>query len=443
MTQDEALKILKMGKNVFLTGAAGSGKTYLLNSYIAWLKEYGITPAITASTGIAATHIQGQTIHSWSGIGIKNTLTPYDLDQIEQNEKLVKRFQNTQVLIIDEVSMLSARTLSMVNQSIQAGMQTYEPFGGMQVILTGDFFQLPPVARDTDTVDFAFQSAVWKELSLHICYLDEQHRQDDSKLLAVLEGIRSGNIKEEYFSILNKRIQPAPKKNIPHLYTHNVDVDALNNEKLSLLKGQPRMYEMSAKGSKKKVESIKKGLLVPEVLTLKKGAAVMFVKNHPQGLYVNGTLGTVTSIKGDAPTITTFDGEKIIAERESWGIEDNGKVVAEVSQIPLRLAWAITIHKSQGITLDAAYIDLTKTFVHGQGYVALSRIKSLSGLFLKGMSDVVFSRHPVVAKIDSIFKQNSEHLERRLQKTDPHRIEEVSDDFIQKIGGERTIYKYS
>jgi len=191
MTQDEAFKVLMMGKNVFLTGAAGSGKTYILNRYIQWLRERGIEPAVTASTGIAATHIGGQTIHAWSGIGIKDELSPYDLDRIEQNEKLVKRFQRTHVLIIDEVSMLSANTLTMVNQSIQAGLQTYEPFGGMQVILCGDFFQLPPVTRGREEVQYAFQSKTWNELSLHTCYLTDQYRQNDTDLLALLNAIRS------------------------------------------------------------------------------------------------------------------------------------------------------------------------------------------------------------------------------------------------------------
>lgn len=435
MTQDEAFKVLTMGKNVFLTGAAGSGKTYLLNEYIQWLRERGIEPAITASTGIAATHIGGQTIHSWSGIGIKEFLSPYDLDYIEQNEKLVKRFQKTSVLIIDEVSMLSAETLTMVNQSIQAGMQTYEPFGGIQVILCGDFFQLPPIVRGSNETHFAFQSNAWKELSPHTCYLTDQYRQSDNDLLRLLNGIREGAIPEDVRKQVHKRIGKSVPKNIPHLYTHNANVDELNDKRLATLKTPPRFFTMSSKGSKKRVETLKKGLLVPEKLALKKNAIVMFVKNHPQGLYVNGTLGTVTGFTKDYPLVKTHSGEKIEVEPASWQIEDGEKVLAEVTQVPLRLAWAVTIHKSQGLTLDAAYIDLSKTFVSGQGYVALSRVKSFDGLFLEGINDRAFERHPVVAEANGTFLNNSARIQARLLKTPDERVSEVSKEFVRSVGG--------
>ena len=435
MKQDEAFTLLTMGKNVFLTGAAGSGKTHLLNNYILWLRERGIEPAITASTGIAATHIGGVTIHSWSGIGIKKKLSIYDLDFIEQNERLVKRFKKTQVLIIDEISMLSAETLTMINQSIQAGLQSHEPFGGMQVIFCGDFFQLPPVVRGGETLTFAFQSPVWNELALHVCYLREQHRQDDGILLDLLGSIRNNTIADKHILKLEKRITDTSPENIPHLYTHNADVDYLNNERLSLLSSQPYNFEMSAKGSKKRVEALKKGLLVPETLTLKKGAVVMFVKNDPQGWFVNGTLGTVIDFKDSLPLVKTHDGKTLTVEYASWALEENEKTLAEVIQIPLRLAWAITVHKSQGITLDAAYMDLSKTFVEGQGYVALSRVKSLEGLHLKGFNAGVFTRNKHVARVDSVFKTGSERLSRRLQITNKKRIEEISDEFIERVGG--------
>ena len=435
MTQDEAFKVLTMGKNVFLTGAAGSGKTYVLNRYIQWLRQRGIEPAVTASTGIAATHIGGQTIHAWSGIGIKDELSPYDLDRIEQNEKLVKRFQRTHVLIIDEVSMLSAKTLTMVNQSIQAGLQTYEPFGGMQVILCGDFFQLPPVTRGSEKIQYAFQSKTWNELALHTCYLTDQYRQNDTDLLALLNAIREGNVTRPLRALVEKRIGHTVPQDIPHLYTHNANVDELNTKRLEALSTPSRIFSMKGKGSKKRVEMLKKGLLVPEKLTLKKGAVVMFVKNHPQGLYVNGTLGTVTGFTSQNPLVKTHSGETIETEPASWQIEDGEKVLAEVTQIPLRLAWAVTVHKSQGLTLDAAYIDLTKTFVGGQGYVALSRVKTFTGLYLEGINDWAYARHPDVAEANERFLAHSARTQLRLQKTPVERISEVSKEFIFRVGG--------
>lgn len=434
MTQDEALTLLKMGKNVFLTGAAGSGKTYVLRKYINWLRMCGIEPAVTASTGIAATHIHGQTIHAWSGIGIKKGLTAYDLDRIGQTERLVKRFHKTQVLIIDEVSMISAHTLAMINQSIQAGLQNYEPFGGMQVVLCGDFFQLPPV-RKYDDVSFCFSGPPWNELGIHVAYLTEQHRQKDDALLSILDAFRSGTVTNAQKELLKKRICEKKPENVPYLYTHNFDVDRVNEEQLSLLDTPLYTFSMEATGSKARIESLKRTLLVPEVLKLKKGARVMFVKNHSTGLFVNGTLGTVVGFGGKRPKVKTTEGKVITVEAESWAVEENGKKRAEVHQLPLRLAWAITVHKSQGITLESAYIDLTKTFVEGQGYVALSRVKSLEGLYLKGINEYAYARHPAVAHADAIFQKNSASLSRRIQLTPKKRIDELTKHFISELGG--------
>lgn len=436
MTQDQAFNVLTMGKHAFLTGPAGTGKTYVLNRYIRWLRERGIEPAVTASTGIAATHLHGQTIHSWSGVGVKEHLGSYDIDKLEQNEKLFKRFSNTKVLVIDEVSMLSGNTLSLVDQSIRTVLRTAEPFGGMQVVLCGDFFQLPPVVRGGGDADFAFQGAAWHSLALCVCYLEEQYRQDDETLLALLSAIRAGNVPRELVAALEARQACVPPEDIPHLYTHNVDVDKQNVERLAALPGGFRSYDMQTKGAKKYLEPLRRGVLAPEVLQLKEGAAVMFVKNHPQGRYVNGTLGTVCgfSAMGD-PEVETRDGRTIVAEPESWAFEEGGKVRAEVTQVPLRLAWAITVHKSQGMTLDAARMDLRKTFVPGQGYVALSRVRALEGLFLDGVNELAFARHPAVAEADTFLAANAAAVVRRLEKTHAERIAELSQAFVERSGG--------
>lgn len=176
MTQEQIFDILAMGHNVFLTGAAGSGKTYLINQFITHCHEHGITIAITASTGIAATHIGGVTIHSWSGMGIKETLTDDDIDTIISREYLAKRFAKTSVLIIDEISMLSGGFLANLDRLLQSTLVSILPFGGIQVVLVGDFFQLPPVSRDT-LVEFAFEHPSWKNWNLAICSLTTQYRQ--------------------------------------------------------------------------------------------------------------------------------------------------------------------------------------------------------------------------------------------------------------------------
>lgn len=438
MTQDQALQVLTFGKNVFLTGAAGSGKTHLLNQYIAWLRDRGIEPAITASTGIAATHIGGQTIHSWSGIGVKDYLSEYDLDYIEQNERLVKRFRATRVLIIDEVSMLSAPTLDAVSQALQAGLRSQLPFGGMQVVLCGDFFQLPPVSRGSRSV-FAFESEVWQDLELHVCYLMDQYRQNDDDLLGVLNAIRDGTVNRGHRATLDSRVGVLPEGDVPHLYTHNVDVDRLNQARLDALPGAVKRFSMRTKGNKARVETLKKGLLVPQELELKEGATVMFVKNSQQGGYVNGTVGVVTGFKTGVPRVLTRDGARIDADYETWTITEGDTVRAEVTQIPIRLAWAVTVHKSQGLTLDAAQIDLSKTFVAGQGYVALSRARTLAGLYLDGLSDRVYERHEGVAVRDMHFRTDSEKIVRRLERTEPERIVALAHDAMLRLGGHEPI----
>ena len=182
MTQAETLKILKMGENIFLTGAAGSGKTHVLKEYIKFLKEHEIGVAVTASTGIAATHLKGVTIHSWSGIGIRDTLSDREIDEMEQQSYLWKRFEKTNVLIIDEISMLSATTLNLIDRVAKNFKRNNKPFGGMQVIFSGDFFQLPPVMKSNpngseSTKRFAFAAKARKQLDLTTCYLHTQHRQ--------------------------------------------------------------------------------------------------------------------------------------------------------------------------------------------------------------------------------------------------------------------------
>jgi len=209
MLQATALKILKAGQNVFLTGSAGAGKTYLLNQYIAYLREHGITVAVTASTGIAATHIGGQTIHSWCGLGIKDFITQQDLEKIAKRKPVRDRLQKVQVLVIDEISMLSKDNLAGVNQILQYFKQSNAAFGGIQVIFCGDFFQLPPVSKERrpSFERLAFMSPAWVEAQLQICYLTEQFRAGDSDLINVLNEIRSGDFSDSSQDLLWEKLE--------------------------------------------------------------------------------------------------------------------------------------------------------------------------------------------------------------------------------------------
>lgn len=439
MTQSQALTILKTGANVFLTGEPGSGKTHTIRTYMSYLREYGIEPAVTASTGIAATHLHGMTIHAWSGLGVKNTLNAYDLDAIATKEYLVRRIKATKVLIIDEISMLSAQTLSMVDVICRTIRGVPEPFGGLQVILVGDFFQLPPIGAFGSEPQFAYQSPSWKNLKLITCYLSEQHRQDDISLLSLLSAIRTNSIEDFHHEELQSRTRPDKKvsDSVTQLFTKNVSVDTLNDKKLAELSGREELFMMTSKGSKALVEGLKKGCLSPEELRLKKDAAVMCTKNNPQSGFANGTLGTIVDFeKGTRfPIIKTRDGRRITITPMEWVVQEDGKIKAHISQIPLRLAWAITVHKSQGMSLDAASMDLTDVFEYGQGYVALSRVRTFAGITLRGYNQRALEVHPEVLVTDRIFRDASADAGASFESLDSRDIETMHLNMLRAFGG--------
>ena len=412
MTQPQALEILKSGYNVFLTGPAGSGKTYLLNQYINYLKENKVELGITASTGIASTHLNGRTIHSWCGMGIEQKLTDSQIEKLKDKELLWERIRYAKVLIIDEISMLNAGRLDLVDNICKQFRENYAPFGGIQVILCGDFFQLPPVTRsDKEDSRFVVESNVWQDMGIKVCYLEEQYRQEDQRFLQVLNDIRGSRVSAETHAILFERLnKPVGFKIKPtKLYTHNSNVDAYNQFELARLKGDETVYQMQSEGIPHLVKTLKESCLALERLTLKPGAVVMFVKNNFDKGYVNGTLGTVKEIDEESgyPLIKTVRGQEILAYPEKWTIEDGHKILASISQVPLRLAWAITVHKSQGMSLDCAEIDLSKTFEYGMGYVALSRVRSLAGIKLLGLNDMALKVSDKVTELDKVLQQQS------------------------------------
>ena len=411
MKQQTALEILKSGSNVFLTGEPGAGKTYTIEQFAKHLNEQKIRYALTASTGIAATHINGSTIHSWSGLGIRRKLSKEELDDMRYNVKVSQRVRGTSVLIIDEVSMLDAQTLDNVDAIIRSifsrpDLPCLKPFGGMQVVFVGDFFQLPPVSKEGET-RFAFQSRAWEETAPRICYLSEQHRQSDAKFLEILSGMRAGTTTEEHKQIITNN--KATIKIDTKLFTHNQDVDMLNLQELQKLEGDVVQYDMSEGGDPYLSEGLKKRCLSPENLFLKVGAVVMATANNFNEGYVNGSIGEVIKIK-PVPVVKFKNGRTCEIDPYEWSVfaDDNKKVLAWVRQYPLRLAWAITVHKSQGMSLDSASIDLSHTFEYGQGYVAISRVRTLEGLHIEGINDMAFKMHPLVIEKDIEFRNEGQ-----------------------------------
>ncbi len=441
MTQDRALDILKTGANVFLTGEPGSGKTHVLNRYISFLEACGVKVAVTASTGIAATHIGGMTIHAWSGIGARDQLSAYDLESITGKEKIVRRVKKAQVLVIDEISMLDGKIMDMLNSIAQRIRQSTEPFGGIQVVFVGDFFQLPPVTRQGDMMRYAFESRAWDEARPLICYLTEQYRQEDEMLLGLLQSIRQNDTQEEHFTLLQEQTEISYDGiEGAKLYTHNADVDVVNAAKLNELPGKARVFVMSGKGNKLAQQGLAKSCLSPERLELKEEAMVMCTKNNFEAGYVNGTMGRVLRFDADdgLPVIQTAEGREIKIEIASWNMVEDGKVIAEITQVPLRLAWAITVHKSQGMSLDAAEIDLSRAFVFGQGYVALSRVRTLAGLKMVGMSPTALRVDPKIVMRDARFRQESEEAEDVFAQMEEEDIRQMHTRFIQACGGTYT-----
>ena len=439
MNQTTALNILKTGKNVFITGSAGTGKTYLLKQYIQYLKERRVYPTIVAPTGIAASHLKGHTIHSFFALGIRDTVVDNGYVEFLQDKTYLKtRFSKLQVLIVDEVSMVSPEIFASMDKVLRAFKNSPEPFGGVQVVISGDFFQLPPVSKEFKEKRFAWQSPVWKALELKSCYLQEKFRQDDDKLIKILDEIRTGEVSLEAQSSLDDCYEKElnAKFMVTKLYTHNMDVDRINLEELEKLKGKPQLFKFTSKGSAKNIEKIFKTALVLEELTLKRDAVVLFIKNNPEKGYVNGTTGVVLDFEGDIPVVQTSMGQKIRVVAEDWTVEnDKGETVATVSQVPLRLAWAITIHKSQGMTLDAAEIDLSKTFEVGQGYVALSRIKNIDGLRLMGLNEMALKVDPLTLRIDEPIKKASLKAAQEIESYSDNELDKSHTNYIKGLGG--------
>lgn len=385
--QEYAIKVItEQKKNVFISGDAGTGKSFLLRH----LK--GIIPNIhiTASTGIASVNIGGQTIHSWSGIGL-GTLPA---NKISFSGKVISRVRMAKILAIDEISMISAETFDLINQVTKIIRRNDKPFGGIQVILFGDFFQLPPVNGD-----FCFNSKAWTELDLVNILLKKVFRQSDDVFVNMLSNIRHANLTPDNIATLSERVKCKCTDEIQptRLVSHNDQADKINKAELEKIDAPKHVFKAKYRGTDQlKIEFLKKKCVAYDTLELKVGAHVMMLKNtYAEFGIINGSVGIVKEIvfreNNDiavCPVVTFENGVELTILREVWALEryDDAteKLVTEASieQIPLIFSWAITIHKSQGMTLNKIRCDLSKVFTYGQIYVALSRVKSLEGLYI-------------------------------------------------------------
>jgi ATP-dependent DNA helicase PIF1 len=392
--QKKVLDSVISGKSVFFTGAAGTGKSLLLNYIINRLKSiYSSTDiGITASTGIAAINIGGCTLHSFLGLGLARENMDILKNKISKNNGAKNRWRNAKILIIDEISMIDPDFFDKVEEIARFIRKNNKPFGGIQVIATGDFYQLPPVNGDK----LCFESKSWDLIFDEKIELTEIYRQSDFKFKKILNEIRYGNISPETeveIKALEREID-CPQGIVPtYLYPLRSEVKKENEKRLIQLKGESKFYHSCDIGDPRLLEQIKKNCPAPEVLELKLEAQVSLIKNLDNTL-INGSLGIVKGFSDKGYPIVYFPVSRrleIISPQE-WVNEipkvkeDSKSIMAKRIQIPLILAWALSIHKSQGQTLDFVRVDLSKIFECGQAYVALSRATSMEGLQVVGFN---------------------------------------------------------
>lgn len=455
MNQELALEILLSGESAFITGPAGTGKTFLLNQFIKLAKYEGKHVSVTATTGLAATHLGGTTIHAWAGIGVLDYVNEKFAEHMAKGRREI--IEKTNVLIIDEVSMLHDYRLDMVDQVCRMVRKSDAPFGGIQVVLSGDFFQLPPVNRnDSREGGFVVNSNAWQDLDPVILYLSDQFRQSEGDmLLDILTSMRANDVRRRHAEALLARteIEPPVDARLTELHTTNIDVDRINERQLAELEGDELIYGQHTTGSANYVENLQRSVLAPAVLTLKQGALVMAVKNDTNRRYANGSLGTVVDFEPgtDYPVVEFLNGRTVTMMPESWELRDGDKKRASISQVPLRLAWAITVHKSQGMTLDAARIDLRKAFVPGMGYVALSRVKNIDNLYLTGINRTALMMSEEAHAIDDLLRGRAAndakrfaHLQQKASERKtapaPKKKSEGSGGWSEKIAKMRETY---
>ncbi|KAM6918859.1 ATP-dependent DNA helicase PIF1 [Xenentodon cancila] len=381
--QAAVLRAVLSGKNVFFTGSAGTGKSFLLKRIMGSLPPK--STFATASTGVAACHIGGTTLHSFAGIGLGSA----PLDQcieLAQRPGVLQHWTTCRHLIIDEISMVEAHFFDKLESVARSVRRSTQPFGGIQLIVCGDFLQLPPVSKGKEKASFCFQARSWQKVIQVNMELTEVRRQTDQNFISLLQAVRVGRVTEEVTSKLMKSAYHQVERDgilATRLCTHKDDVELTNQDRLQQLPGAVRVFE-AVDSDPDLVKTIDAHSPVGRNIHLKVGAQVMLTKNLDvaRGL-VNGARGVVVAFESERhglPRVRFLCGVTEVLKPERWVFKSGGGMHLSRQQLPLKLAWAISIHKSQGMTLDCVEISLARVFESGQAYVALSRAQSLEGL---------------------------------------------------------------
>lgn len=395
--QERVAAHIQAGGNALITGSAGTGKSTLLRELTSRFE--GNLP-VCASTGIAAVNVGGMTVHSWAGLGLGDDPAEVIAGNLtERKSGAWRRIRTAKRLAIDEVSMIHGELFELIDRVFRLVRENDAPFGGIQMILFGDFLQLPPVSKGREQ-RFAFQSDAWVSAGIRTFVLSKVFRQADAAFSAALNDIRLGNVTDAVKAMLTSRYRvadAAPEIEPVTVYTHNADVEAMNERRLAQIKGEAHEWRARDYGEPGPLKTLQKNCLAPETLRLKVGAQVMCLWNiDPEAGIANGSIGTVEGFGKHTklPRVKFASGAVIEMEKRQWQIKSGSDILAERSQLPLRLAWAITVHKSQGMTLDKIRVHLAKAFEHGQSYVALSRARTLDGLFIESTSPGCIKAHP-------------------------------------------------
>lgn len=398
--QTKVLKALLSNKgNLFITGAAGSGKSHVIKLFREIKKATNEQVPMVASTGAAAILVNGVTFNSYFGLGIMAGGMDMTIESALRNRGVCERIVYTDTVIIDEISMISGTTFEAANRLCQQVRQNKKFFGGIRVIAVGDFFQLGPYTED-DQSDWIFDSKAWKSSKIKTLELTTIMRTTDKKFLDILSKVRHGKVDVNVKKFLNQKVVKNLKSfDGPRIFSRNHEVDAYNLEQLKTLETPLIQSKTLYVGEDFAVNKLKEQLVVGENILLKKGALIMMRVNNFQEGFINGTIGHIVGITPDVLTIKKLDGTIIHVKKHIFEfLNGNGEVIAKAKNFPLTLAWAITIHKSQGASLDKALISLDRLWLHGQAYTALSRLKSSQGLYITKWDKSSFIVDKKVAK---------------------------------------------
>lgn len=386
--QTRAYEVMRGSENIFLSGAAGSGKSYLVNHFLR--DKDSRTFPVLASTGAAAVLVGGRTFHSFFGLGIMEGGPEQTIENACRNRQVVRRVKQISGFILDEVSMLSGVTLQVAEIISRRVRANDAPWGGLRVIAVGDFAQLPPVERGGGARrSWAFLDPVWQWSAFQFLYLRTQTRCRDEDYMRILNRVREGVVDDEVRDYLDSKVTP-PMASFTgtRLFPRREETERFNLAKLNELSGETKVFESIFSGNAKAIEQLRKNAPVPDVLHIKEGALVMLRQNDPQGRWVNGSTGFIEKITVGSLRIRLLAGRMIEIEKATFSLLDaEGNAVAAVTNFPISLAWATTIHKSQGSTLDRLMVNLKNLWEPGQAYVALSRVSTGQDLCIESWTE--------------------------------------------------------